>query len=178
MAARRPRAALHIVNQQLSAAVHEARGALTPGVQVLLDRGQAAVEAMGGAAADDAASRREAEAFGQLALTRQLLELAGSQQWDAALAVAAQLSFLPAERARVDACKAEARRLDDAVRQRLGDVLEAAADALVGVRGRADAGMLALLRERAECLKVFVLDLDPSIGPSVYMHLNACLRAM
>lgn len=178
MAARRPRAALHIVNQQLSAAVHEGRGALSPAVQALVERGQAAVEAMGAAAADDAASRREAEAFRQLCLTRRLLELAAAKRWDEALQAASQLSFLPSERARVDACKAEVRRLDDAVRQRLGDVLEAAADALLGVRARADAGMLALLRERAECLKVFVLDLDPSITPSVYMHLNSALRAM
>jgi hypothetical protein len=78
----------------------------------------------------------------------------------------------------VDACKAEVRRLDDAVRQRLGDVLEAAADALLGVRSRADATMLGLLRERAECLKLFVLDLDPSITPSTFMHINGCLRAM
>lgn len=92
--------------------------------------------------------------------------------------IVAQLSFIPSERARVEACKSEVRRLDDAVRQRLGDILEAAADALLGVRGRADAGMLGLLRERAECLKVFVLDLDPSITPTVYMHLNSCLRAM
>lgn len=62
-------------------------GALTPGVQVLVDRGQAAVEAMGSAAADDPASRREAEAFQQLCLTRRLLELTGSKQWDAALQV-------------------------------------------------------------------------------------------
>jgi hypothetical protein len=90
----------------------------------------------------------------------------------------AQLSFIPGERARVEACKSEVRRLDDAVRQRLGDALEAAADALLGVRGRADATMLGLLRERAECLKVYVLDLDPSITPSVYMHINSCLRGM
>jgi hypothetical protein len=92
--------------------------------------------------------------------------------------VLAQLSFIPSERARVEACKAEVRRLDDAVRQRLGDVIEAAAGALLGVRARADAGMLGLLRERAECLKVFVLDLDPSITPATFMHVNGCLRGL
>ncbi|KAI8465435.1 MAG: Nup93/Nic96-domain-containing protein [Monoraphidium minutum] len=178
MAARRPRSALRIVNQQLSAAIHEAKGAMSPSVQVLIERGQAAVEAMGAAAADDAPSRREAEAFQQLCLTRRLLELTGGQQWDAALQVLAQLSFIPSERARVEACKSEARRLDDAVRQRLGDVIEAAAAALLGVRGRGDAGMLGLLRDRAECLKLFVLDLDPSVTPATFMHVNSCLRGL
>ena len=129
MAARRPRAALHIVNQQLSAAIHESKGepincarppccragaasqglfsrvfvdgadprlllspttgAMSPTMQAIIERGQAAVEAMTGSSggADDAAARREAEAFRQLTLTRQLLELVGSQQWDAALQV-------------------------------------------------------------------------------------------
>jgi hypothetical protein len=138
MAARRPRAALHIVNQQLSAALHESKGvrarapaapglclasrapplrgalgrgplqwrpaassrcarallppaaaagAMDPSLQALIERGQAAVEAMGSAAADDPQSRREAEAFQQLCLARRLFELAASQQWDAALQV-------------------------------------------------------------------------------------------
>jgi hypothetical protein len=38
--------------------------------------------------------------------------------------------------------------------------------------------MLGLLRERAECLKAFALDLDPSITPATYMRLNACLRGI
>lgn len=191
-------------------------GALSPAVAAIIERGQAAVEAINassGGGDDAGAGRREAEAFQQLTLTRQLLELVGAQQWDAALQVRrargarrpppplcapaalrrlprhmragmrvrmraphsadtgpgpprciplravraqvlAQLSFVPSERARIEACKAEARRLDDAVRQRLGDVLEAAASALVGLRSRADSAMLGLLRERAECLKV------------------------
>jgi hypothetical protein len=52
---------------------------------VLLSRGQAAVEAI--AAAPDPTSRRDAEAFQQLQLIRQMVELAGQGQWDKVLQV-------------------------------------------------------------------------------------------
>jgi hypothetical protein len=60
-------------------------GAVTEAVGVLLSRGQAAVEAI--AAAPDPTSRRDAEAFQQLQLIRQMVELAGQGQWDRVLQV-------------------------------------------------------------------------------------------
>jgi hypothetical protein len=62
-----------------------AAGAVTDAVGVLLSRGQAAVEAI--AAAPDPTSRRDAEAFQQLQLIRQMVELAGQGQWDKVLQV-------------------------------------------------------------------------------------------
>lgn len=252
MAARRPRAALRIVNRQLSAAIHDTRGALqadamhacaqtemstvdsgccnegqgegvggvtaacvspqhdiqhdvqcpvyvymhppvceriprapptaagaatgalTEAMSFLLSRGQAAAETI--ASAPDAGSRREAGAFQQLQLVRELLELTGNGAWDRALQVAAKLSFLPSERARIEVCKLEVRQLDEAVRERLSDVLSAVAECALRLRVNADGALVGLLRERVACLKVFVLDLDPSITPAVYERINACVR--
>jgi hypothetical protein len=64
-----------------------AAGTVTDAVGVLLSRGQAAVEAI--AAAPDPTSRRDAEAFQQLQLIRQMVELAGQGQWDKVLQVRA-----------------------------------------------------------------------------------------
>lgn len=61
-------------------------GALTEHVAALLSRGQAAVEAIG-SAAPDANSRKDADAFQQLQLIRQMVQLAGQQQWDRVLQV-------------------------------------------------------------------------------------------
>lgn len=60
-------------------------GALTDAVSVLLSRGQAAVEMI--AAAPDPTSRKDADAFQQLQLVRQVVELAGQRQWDKVLQV-------------------------------------------------------------------------------------------
>lgn len=62
------------------------------------------------------------------------------------------------------------------LQERLSDVLKAVADSILGLRSAADSNMLSLLRTRVECLKVFVLDLDPSITPAVYASINACVR--
>eukprot|EP00879_Flechtneria_rotunda_P017063 GHRR01017870.1.p1 GENE.GHRR01017870.1~~GHRR01017870.1.p1 ORF type:complete len:730 (+),score=267.93 GHRR01017870.1:831-3020(+) len=174
MAAQKPRAALKIINQQLSAEIHASKGAMTELMSVLISRGQAAVEAI--SAAPDAASRRDADAFKQLQLIRQLLELAGKRQWDRVLQVAAKLIFLPSERARIDVCRLEVKQLDDSVRERMSDVLETVAQAILQLRANADHTMMSLLQERVACLKVFVLDLDPTIAPTVYESINACVR--
>jgi len=60
-------------------------GGITESVQVLLSRGQAAVEAI--AAAPDATSRRDADAFDQLQIIRRMMEKAKQQQWDGVLQV-------------------------------------------------------------------------------------------
>ncbi|WIA40389.1 hypothetical protein OEZ86_013750 [Tetradesmus obliquus] len=174
MAAQKPRAALRIINQQLSAAIHASKGAVTESVAVLLSRGQAAVEAI--AAAPDPTSRRDAEAFQQLQLIRQMVELAGQGQWDKVLQASSQLSFIPTEKARIEVCKLEVRQLDDSVRERMSDVLQILAAAISQARSSPDSRMLSMLRERVACLKVFVLDLDPSITPQVYERINACVR--
>ncbi|WIA40390.1 hypothetical protein OEZ86_013750 [Tetradesmus obliquus] len=195
MAAQKPRAALRIINQQLSAAIHASKGAVTESVAVLLSRGQAAVEAI--AAAPDPTSRRDAEAFQQLQLIRQMVELAGQGQWDKVLQLqlkrqmvelagqgqwdkvlqaSSQLSFIPTEKARIEVCKLEVRQLDDSVRERMSDVLQILAAAISQARSSPDSRMLSMLRERVACLKVFVLDLDPSITPQVYERINACVR--
>lgn len=93
-----------------------------------------------------------------------------------ALQDATKLTFLPTERARIDVCKLEVKQLDDSVRERMSDVLEIVAEGIMQLRNSADNTMLSLLRERVACLKVFVLDLDPSITPSVYERINACVR--
>ncbi|WIA20106.1 hypothetical protein OEZ85_005959 [Tetradesmus obliquus] len=174
MAAQKPRAALRIINQQLSAAIHASKGAVTESVAVLLSRGQAAVEAI--AAAPDPTSRRDAEAFQQLQLIRQMVELAGQGQWDKVLQASSQLSFIPTEKARIEVCKLEVRQLDDSVRERMSDVLQILAAAISQAKSSPDSRMLSMLRERVACLKVFVLDLDPSITPQVYERINACVR--
>uniref|UniRef100_A0A383W7X6 Nuclear pore protein n=1 Tax=Tetradesmus obliquus TaxID=3088 RepID=A0A383W7X6_TETOB len=174
MAAQKPRAALRIINQQLSAAIHASKGAVTESVAVLLSRGQAAVEAI--AAAPDPTSRRDAEAFQQLQLIRQMVELAGQGQWDKVLQASSQLSFIPTEKARIEVCKLEVRQLDDSVRERMSDVLQILAAAISQAKSSPDSHMLSMLRERVACLKVFVLDLDPSITPQVYERINACVR--
>eukprot|EP00882_Tetradesmus_deserticola_P026811 GHRQ01029610.1.p1 GENE.GHRQ01029610.1~~GHRQ01029610.1.p1 ORF type:complete len:333 (+),score=103.79 GHRQ01029610.1:198-1196(+) len=174
MAAQKPRAALKIINQQLSAAIHANRGAVTDAVGVLLSRGQAAAEAI--AAAPDPTSRRDAEAFQQLQLIRQMVELAGQGQWEKVLQASNKLSFVPSERARIEVCKLEVRQLDDSVRERMSDVLEILAAAISKQRASTDSRVLSTLRERVACLKVFVLDLDPSITPQVYERINTCVR--
>lgn len=76
----RPRGCMHVACDP-----HTRAGAVTEQVGVLLSRGQAAVEAI--AASPDASSRRDADAFAQLCLIRQMLEAAGAQQWDRVLQV-------------------------------------------------------------------------------------------
>lgn len=93
-----------------------------------------------------------------------------------ALQTATKLNFLPNERARIEVCKKEVRQLDDSVRERMSDVLEVVAEAITQLKHSADNTMMSLLRERVACLKVFVLDLDPSITPAVYERMNACVR--
>lgn len=61
-------------------------GAITDHVHALLSRGQAAVEAIA-SGASDANSRKDADAFQQLQLIRQMMELAGQSQWDKLLQV-------------------------------------------------------------------------------------------
>ena len=206
MAAGRPRAALRLVSQRLSAALVGGAGAGGAGaglvgpataeaadVPALLAQGDEAVAAIeaaaaAGGAADDAA-RRDAAAFAQLKAVRALLQAARRAQWGGALQEAARLSFVPDERARVEVCRREARALGDAVRERLPDVLAALAEALLGAKaevlggaggGGPDADVrLAPLRSRAEALKAFVLaDLDPSIPPQVYARVNDVVREL
>ena len=216
MAAGRPRAALRLVSQRLSAALVGGGGAgagagaggaggggaggglVGPAtaeaadVPALLSQGEEAVAAMeaaaGGGAADDA-SRRDAAAFAQLGAVRALLQAARRSAWGAALQEAARLSFVPDERARVEVCRREVRALDEAVRERLPDVLAALAEALLGARAEVAGGTgglgpdaevrLGPLRARAEALKAFVLaDLDPSIPPQVYARVNDVVREL
>lgn len=92
------------------------------------------------------------------------------------LQTATKLSFLPTERARIDVCKLEVKQLDDSVRERISDVLEMVAEAIMQLKASADNPMMSLLRGRVACLKVFVLDLDPSITPAVYERMSACVR--
>lgn len=73
-------------------------------------------------------------------------------------------------------CKLEVRQLDDSVRERMSDVLQILAAAISQAKSSPDSRMLSMLRERVACLKVFVLDLDPSITPQVYERINACVR--
>lgn len=94
----------------------------------------------------------------------------------AVLQAANQLNFLPSERARIEVCKNEVKQLDDSVRERMSDVLEIVAEAIMQLKASSDNTMMSLLRERVACLKVFVLDLDPSITPAVYERMNACVR--
>lgn len=61
-------------------------GAITDHVQALLSRGQAAIEAIA-SGAPDTSSRKDADAFKQLQLIRQMVELAGQRQWDRLLQV-------------------------------------------------------------------------------------------
>lgn len=68
------------------------------------------------------------------------------------------------------------KQLDDSVRERVSDVLEILAEAILQLKASGDQTMKNLLRERVACLKVFVLDLDPSITPAVYERINACVR--
>jgi nuclear pore complex protein Nup93 len=207
MAAGRPRLALSLVSERLSAALvgggagaggAGASGGLVgpatteaPDVPALLQQGDEAVAAMeaeaaGGGAVDDA-SRRDAAAFSQLKAVRALLQAARRGQWAAALQEAARLSFVPDERARVEVCRREVRALDAATRARLPDVLAALAESLLGAKAEAvgsgagpDADVrLNPLRARAEALKAFVLaDLDPSIPPSVYARVNDVVREL
>jgi len=67
-------------------------GKITESVQVLLSRGQAAVEAI--AAAPDATSRRDADAFDQLQIIRRMMEKAKQQHWDGVLQVRERLDRL------------------------------------------------------------------------------------
>lgn len=62
------------------------------------------------------------------------------------------------------------------MRERVSDVLEILAEAILQLKASGDQTMKNLLRERVACLKVFVLDLDPSITPAVYERINACVR--
>jgi nuclear pore complex protein Nup93 len=214
MAAGRPRAALRLVCQRLSAALVGAGGGGAGGmgaggsvgaaglvgpataeaadVPALVSQGDEAVAAMesaaGGGAPDDA-SRRDAASFAQLKAVRALLAASRRRAWAAALQEAARLSFVPEERARVEVCRREVRALDEAVRERLPDVLACLAEALLGARAEVAAGgggagpdsevRLAPLRARAEALKAFVLaDLDPSIPPQVYARVNDVVREL
>lgn len=88
----------------------------------------------------------------------------------------ARLPFLPSERSRIEVCKLEAKQLDDSVRERMSDVLELVTTSIMQLRATADSGTMGLLKERVACLKVFMLDLDPSITPAVYERMNACVR--
>jgi hypothetical protein len=63
-----------------------------------------------------------------------------------------------------------------AVQERLPEVVVAYADALVTVRRTTHSGLVQLLANRAAAFKVFVLDLDPSITPDVFNHVNECVR--
>jgi hypothetical protein len=58
---------------------------MTEGVSVLISRGQAAVEALQGQTG--AAATTAADAFGQLLVIRELLELSGLKQYDRVLQV-------------------------------------------------------------------------------------------
>jgi len=73
-------------------------------------------------------------------------------------------------------CKLEAKQLNDSVRERMSDVLELVTTSIMQLRAAADSGTIGLLKERVACLKVFMLDLDPSITPAVYECMNACVR--
>jgi hypothetical protein len=88
-----------------------------------------------------------------------------------------KLTFIPSEQARVGACKADVRQLDDAVGERLSDVLLAAAGAIRAAAAAAGQAPVQL-RQRAACLKVFVLDLDPRITPEVFERINTCAREL
>lgn len=55
----------------------------------------------------------------------------------------------------------------------LSAVLVAYADALLAAHQLGDSG---LLQGRVNALKRFVLDLDSSISPQVYAHINTCVR--
>eukprot|EP00878_Enallax_costatus_P047338 GHUV01057880.1.p1 GENE.GHUV01057880.1~~GHUV01057880.1.p1 ORF type:complete len:106 (-),score=19.55 GHUV01057880.1:7-324(-) len=61
-------------------------GVMTDRIQALLSRGQAAVEAIA-SGTPDPSSRRDADAFQQLQLICQMMELAGQRQWDRLLQV-------------------------------------------------------------------------------------------
>lgn len=61
-------------------------GVITDHVQALVSRGQAAVEAIASGAADPS-SRKDADAFQQLQLIRQMMEFAGQRHWDRLLQV-------------------------------------------------------------------------------------------
>jgi hypothetical protein len=87
-----------------------------------------------------------------------------------------KLSFIPTEKTRIEVCKLEVRQLDDSVRERMSDVLEILAAAISQQKASTDSRMLSMLKDRVACLKVFVLDLDPSITPHVYERINACVR--
>jgi hypothetical protein len=58
----------------------------------------------------------------------------------------------------------------------MSDVLEILAAAISQQKASNDSRMLSMLKDRVACLKVFVLDLDPSITPHVYERINACVR--
>lgn len=68
------------------------KGGITESVQVLLSRGKAAVEAI--AAAPDATSRRDADAFAQLQIIRQMMEKAKQQHWEEVLQVGERRKWL------------------------------------------------------------------------------------
>mmetsp|Transcript_22946 Transcript_22946/g.58630 ORF Transcript_22946/g.58630 Transcript_22946/m.58630 type:complete len:864 (-) Transcript_22946:363-2954(-) len=161
LAADRPRQALAILCQQLSALMPRAAEEAATGVDAtgavealrrVMLRGRDARSRVG-LDAQGLGSRREVEAFDQLCAVWELLLASRKGRHELALQKLAELAFVPLERGRVEHCVRVAQgALHPTVQDRLQDVLAAAADTIAALKAGASRDRLFTLRNQLDAL--------------------------
>jgi len=174
MAADRPRQALSILNQQMSSAMGwssegDASVSAAEAIKRVSTRGRDACTRIGAAA--DMGTRREVEAFAQLCAIWELLSCTRSGRYDMALQKLHELSFIPLERARVEACVRAVQQLLPPVQDRLQDVLAAGADVIAAQKIGASRDKAYMLHLELEALCMFANGMTYRVSKAVYQRL-------
>mmetsp|Transcript_47925 Transcript_47925/g.120947 ORF Transcript_47925/g.120947 Transcript_47925/m.120947 type:complete len:866 (-) Transcript_47925:31-2628(-) len=154
LAAKRPTAALAIINRRISNLMEDdarGAGAAVKAMEDLIVRGHAAAERIG-TRLDNLTERREVEAFGQLLHVRGVISLSSQAQHAAAAQKLSELQFVPLEMYRVEKCALDVSSLHQVVADRVPQLLLAAAKSL---RLQYDASKSAPLRSQLEAVRAF-----------------------
>ncbi|MEW5300072.1 MAG: hypothetical protein WDW36_003029 [Sanguina aurantia] len=182
LAAERPRQALAILNQQLSALIGAAieqtatgtgRASAAEDLQRLEVKAGCAVERIGDVDTADDGSAAEVAAFRLLVIIKQALLAERRGNHAMALHCIADLGFIPFASSSVDRLIQRASQLHPAVAERLADVIEAAADALAGQQQGASRDKRFTLKLQLEALLTYANGVSLRVGKSLFQKLAA-----